>query len=87
VRRANLFNDLAPRHFSDCEQRSDLPVQLVGLSSRGRTELIEIVVTIKGCHESPCQLLLNLSRGSREALEAELRPKLCDQLRTHASRA
>jgi hypothetical protein len=44
-------------------------------------------VTIKGCHESPCRLLLNLSRGSREALEAELRPKLRDQLRTHASRA
>jgi hypothetical protein len=70
----------------DVLRRSELPVELVGFSSKGGTDRIEILVTIKGCHESPCQLLLNLSRGSREALEAELRRKLQDQLRAHASR-
>ena len=70
----------------DVLRRSELPVKLVGFSSKGGTDRIEILVTIKGCHESPCQLLLNLSRGSREALEAELRRKLQDQLRAHASR-
>jgi hypothetical protein len=82
-----LTHDEITAVVQDVLHRSDRLVQLVGLSSKGGTDRIEILVTIKCCHESPCQLLLNLSRGSREALEAELRPKLRDQLRTHASRA
>jgi hypothetical protein len=41
------------------------------------------MVTIKGCHNEPCRLLLNLSRANRAALEDELRRKLHEQLRSH----
>jgi hypothetical protein len=41
------------------------------------------MVTITGCHATPCQLILNLSRQNRDALERELRRALEAALETH----
>ena len=61
-------------------------LELVGIiASEGGSNRVEIMITVKGCHEEPCRLLLNLSRGSRSALQDELRRKLEDVLLTHAS--
>jgi hypothetical protein len=60
-------------------------LDLIGVTaSDGGSNRVEIMVTVKGCHDQPCRLLLNLSRGDRKSLESELRRKLQDQLRTHS---
>jgi hypothetical protein len=53
------------------------------MASEGGSGRVEIMVTIQGCHEQPCQLILNLSRADRVALQDELRQKLEAALRTH----
>jgi hypothetical protein len=64
------------------------PLELVGImSSEGGSSRVEIMVTVKGCHDEPCRLLLNLSRGDQTALEIELREKLQSALRTHNAHA
>lgn len=61
-------------------------LELVGiLASEGGSNRVELMVTLKGCHDEPCRLLLNLSRGSRATLEAELRQKLQEVLASHAA--
>jgi hypothetical protein len=63
------------------------PLELVGvMASEGGSNRVEIMVTVKGCHDDPSRLLLNLSRGDRSSLEAELRLKLQELLRTHSPR-
>jgi hypothetical protein len=60
------------------------PLELVGvMASEGGSNRVEIMVTVKGCHDAPCRLMLNLSRGDRAALESELRRKLQELLRSH----
>jgi len=59
-------------------------LEFVGvMASEGGSGRVEIMVTIQGCHEQPCQLILNLSRADRGALQDELRQKLESALRTH----
>jgi len=64
------------------------PFEFVGvMASEGGSGRVEVMVTIKGCHNEPCRLLLNLSRANRAALEDELRRKLHEQLRSHLGQA
>ena len=59
-------------------------LEFVGvMASEGGSNRVEIMVTIKGCHDAPCRLILNLSRHNRTALEDELRQTLEKALRTH----
>jgi hypothetical protein len=60
------------------------PVEFVGvMASEGGSGRVEVMVTITGCHATPCQLILNLSRQNRDALERELRRALEAALETH----
>lgn len=66
-------------------QQHPRPLELIGvMASEGGSDRVEIMVTVKGCHDAPCRLVLNLSRGNREALQTELRQRLHEALRTHA---
>jgi hypothetical protein len=68
----------------DVIRRHPQPLDFVGvMASEGGSGRVELMVTVRGCHEEPCRLVLNLSRGTREALEAELRGKLEILLREH----
>jgi hypothetical protein len=63
------------------------PLEFVGvIASDGGSGRVEVLVTIKGCHDEPCQLVLNLSRRNRAALENELRHTLEVALRAHTVR-
>ena len=60
------------------------PLDLIGVTaSEGGSNRVELMVTIKGCHDEPCRLIL-ICRGDRNALESALRRKLENQLRTHS---
>ena len=43
----------------------------------------EILVTVDGCHEGPCRLLLNVTRESTSEFAAEFRTKLASALERH----
>jgi hypothetical protein len=59
-------------------------LDLVGVTAvEGGSDRVELMITVRGCHAEPCRLLLNLSRGTRADLEADLRRKLETVLRTH----
>jgi hypothetical protein len=59
---------------------------IVGVaSSDSDSERVELLITVAGCHNEPCTLLLNLSRHERTQFEAELRSELRRTLRTHQS--
>jgi hypothetical protein len=64
----------------------DRQFEFVGvMAAEGGSGRIEVMVTITGCHATPCQLMLNLSRQSRDALERELRDALAAALTTHTA--
>ena len=68
----------------DVLQQYAQPLELVGLmASEGGSGRVELMITIAGCHDAPCRLLLNLSRASKAELENELRDTLQEQLRAH----
>jgi hypothetical protein len=49
------------------------PLKFVGImASEGGSNRVELMVTIRGCHDEPCRFLLNLSRGDRATLASEL---------------
>ena len=53
--------------------------------SDGGSERVEILVSIKGCHEGPCRFSLNVTRADGADFEREFRAKLIDALQKHAS--
>jgi hypothetical protein len=64
----------------------DRQFEFVGvMAAEGGSGRIEVMVTITGCHATPCQLMLNLSRQSRDALERELRGALEAALKAHTA--
>jgi hypothetical protein len=81
----SLAHDEIAAISSDVIRRyPDRPFEFVGImASEGGSGRVEVMVTVKGCHNDPCRLLLNLSRTNRAALEDELRRKLHEQLRSH----
>jgi hypothetical protein len=58
-------------------QEHERSLHLVGVaSSEGGGDRIELVITVSGCRDEPCILVLNLTRAGRSELETELRRKL-----------
>jgi hypothetical protein len=56
------------------------------MASEGGSNRVEVMVTVKACDDDPCRFVLNLSRGDRSSLEAELRLKLQRLLQARARR-
>ena len=62
----------------------DAHLQVVGVQSSDRdTGRVELLVTIAGCHDEPCTLLLNLPRQDRARFERELSSQLRAALHAH----
>jgi len=61
----------------------DSRLTVLGVTSGGGTDRVELLITIGGCHEAPCVLMLNLTRTEPSAFADELRAKLVDALRAH----
>jgi hypothetical protein len=60
------------------------PLEFVGvMAAEGGSNRVEIMVTVRGCHQEPCRLLLNLSRQNQPGLQTELRRKLQASLLAH----
>ena len=51
----------------------------------GGGERIEILVTLSGCHDGECRVMVNVSRADRQTFEAEFRSKLREAIEKHAS--
>jgi glycerate kinase len=43
----------------------------------------EILVTVAGCHTDPCRLLINVTRETAAAFEADFRTKISSALERH----
>jgi hypothetical protein len=68
----------------DVIQRYPQPLEFVGvMAAEGGSNRVEIMVTVRGCHQEPCRLLLNLSRQNQSSLQTELRRTLQASLRAH----
>ena len=62
----------------------DPPLEVVGVaSSDGGSDRVELLVTIVGCHQEPCVLMLNLTRAETSQFERELKDKLREKLADH----
>ena len=80
----NLSQEEIATIARDVLQAYPRPLELGGLmASDGGSGRVELMITVSGCHDAPCRLLLNLSRASKTDLESELRDKLQEQLRAH----
>ena len=66
------------------EHRRDLEIMGV-TSTEGGSDRVELLIAIKGCHEGPCRLSLNLNRSDGQDFETELKGKLDEALRGHFS--
>lgn len=59
-------------------------VELIGvLSTDAAAERNVLLVTIPGCHNEPCRIVKNLTRGDAAAFEDDLREKLRHALMSH----
>jgi hypothetical protein len=68
------------------EYDSRLEVIAVASSSAGESSRVEVLVTVRGCHDDPCMVMVNLSRHGQEAFERDLRNTLRGALVAHASK-
>lgn len=60
-------------------------LQVAGVTSTdGGSERSEILITLNGCHEGPCRLLINVDRADGQEFETSLRAQLVEALRKHA---
>lgn len=68
----------------DIAAANDPPLELVGVaSSDGGSDRVELLVTIVGCHDEPCVLMLNLTRTETSQFERELKDKLREKFADH----
>jgi hypothetical protein len=74
-------------HIAETFAREHNPaLTVVGVASTDPdTSRVELLVTVRGCHNDPCTLLLNLSRDDRNKFEAELGAQLREALRAHVA--
>ena len=62
-------------------QEYDSRLTVVGVaSSGGDTSRVELLVTIDGCRQEPCMVMVNVTRAGETALEHDLREKFRDAL-------
>ena len=55
------------------------------VSSDSDSDRVELLITLSGCHEEPCTLMLNLQRSNPKNFERELRNKLQEKMLQHAN--
>lgn len=61
-------------------------LQVAGVTStEGGSDRVEILVTLMGCHQDPCRIIVNVSRADRVVLESELRAVLRRAVSEHLS--
>ena len=59
-------------------------VRILGISSsEGGSDRVELLITIHGCHDDPCRILVNLNRANSVQFEQDLRAKLHEALLEH----
>lgn len=59
-------------------------LHIVGvIATDGGSNRTEVLITVSGCHEEPCRLLLNVGRAEGQAFESALRAQLIEALRSH----
>jgi hypothetical protein len=64
----------------------DSRLEVVGVASTdGESGRVEILVTVRGCHEEPCVIMVNLTRLGPRAFERDLRKTLRGALAAHTS--
>jgi hypothetical protein len=67
--------------------REDSALELLQVASNdANSERVELLITIRGCHEEPCMLLVNVSRADPVRFERELKTELRKVLAAHRSR-
>ena len=72
------------RIATEVAQAQNSSLQILGVSSSdGGSNRIEILVRVRGCHNEPCTVQLNISRGGRSEFEQELRDQLRRALASH----
>ena len=65
----------------------DSRLEVIGVASTaGESSRVEVFVTVRGCHQDPCILMVNLTRQGHEAFERDLRDKLRRALVAHTGR-
>jgi len=59
-------------------------IEVLGITStEGGTDRVELLVTIAGCHQEPCTVLVNINRADPVRFEHELREKLRHAFAAH----
>jgi len=62
----------------------DSRLEVIGVAaSAGESSRVEVFVTVRGCHQDPCVLMVNLNRQGHQAFERDLRAKLHRALVSH----
>jgi hypothetical protein len=60
------------------------PVEFVAvMATEGGSGRVEVMLTVKGCHAQPCNLVFNLPRQDKPSFERALRRRLERTLRDH----
>ena len=68
----------------DVAAEYDSRLEVVGVTSTaGDSSRVELLVTVRGCHQEPCVLLVNLTRQGQEVFERDLRETLRRALLAH----
>jgi hypothetical protein len=64
----------------------DSRLEVIGVASTaGESSRVEVFVTLRGCHQEPCVLMVNLNRHGYHAFERDLRETLHRALVAHTS--
>jgi hypothetical protein len=64
----------------------DSRLEVIGVTATaGESSRVEVLVTVRGCHQDPCVLMVNLTRRGQEAFERDLRDKLKHALMAHTT--
>jgi hypothetical protein len=71
----------------DVAAEYDSRLEVIGVTSTaGESSRVEVFVTIRGCHQEPCVLMVNLTRQGHQAFERDLRENLHRALTAHSPR-
>jgi len=71
----------------DVAAEYDSRLEVIGVASTaGESSRVEVFVTVRGCHQEPCVLMLNLTRTETSQFEHELKAKLREKLADHRRR-
>jgi hypothetical protein len=71
----------------DVAAEYDSRLEVIGVASTaGESSRVEVFVTIRGCHQEPCVLMVNLTRQGHQAFEHDLRESLHRALAEHSRR-